>query len=47
MNDLLWYVLGYVDGRDRSGQRGSRCCCALGATLLVLLAAGAAFLARR
>lgn len=43
MNDLLWYVLGYLDGKDKPGRRGGRgCCCALIAAALVLLVAGGA-----
>ncbi len=41
MNDLLWYVLGYLDGSDRPGQRGGRCCCALGLLAAALCIAGA------
>lgn len=25
MNNLLWYLLGYLDGRDQGPSRG--CCC--------------------
>lgn len=43
MNDLLWYVLGYLDGKDKPGRRGGRgCCCALIVAALVLLVAGGA-----
>lgn len=45
MNDLVWYVLGYLDGKDRPGQQGNRCCCAfLAVALVVLLAGGGIFM---
>lgn len=48
MTDLLWYVLGYLDGKDAPGRGGGRCCCALiGAALLVLMIGGAIFLGAR
>lgn len=40
MSDLVWYVLGYLDGRGEPGRGGSRCCCALGAVVLILMIAG-------
>ncbi|GAA1300214.1 hypothetical protein [Brachybacterium tyrofermentans] len=48
MSDLVWFLLGYLDGRDRTGRQGNRCCCAVIAIALVmLLASGAVFMASR
>lgn len=45
MNDLVWYLLGYLDGKDRPGQRSNRCCCGLLAVaLMVVLAGGVIFM---
>lgn len=40
MNDLVWYVLGVLDGREGSGSRGNRCCCAFVAIMVLLAVAG-------
>lgn len=49
MNDLLWYVLGYLDGGEKSGRRGSRgfCCALIAVAIVLLLAGGAIFMGFR
>lgn len=40
MNDLVWWVLGYLDGGDKHGGGGRGCCCELIVAAIALPFAG-------